>query len=166
MARIRIAIVLGITSLMLGLAGAAQAKDVPPGLAGAEQYVETTPTVTGGNPTSGGGGGGAGANSPGAVIGHANADRLSALGAEGQATARLAAEGAPKGARSGDGGGASAQSGSSPSGVRQVIGELTGTSSSGGMGPLLPLLIASGAIAAVAFGIGRRRAGRASQLDA
>lgn len=164
MGRIRIASALCAATLILGLAGVAQAKNVPPGLSGAEQYVETTPTATGGKPTSDGGGGGS--NSPGAVIGQANADHLSALGADGAAAARLAAEGAPTNAGSRAAGGAApAQSDSSPSGARQVFGQLTGTSSSGGMGALLPLLIATGAIAATAFAIGRRRAGRASQLD-
>jgi hypothetical protein len=157
MGRIRIAIALCAAALTLGLAGAVQAKDVPPGLSGAEQYVETTPTVAGGKPTNDGGRSGP----PGAVIGHANAQRLSALGADGEAAARLAADGAPKGAGTGGAGGPSAQSDSSSSGVRQVFGQLTGTSGSGGMGALLPLLIASGAVAATAFAIGRRRAGRA-----
>jgi hypothetical protein len=41
--------------------------------------------------------------------------------------------------------------------VTQVVGELTGTSDSGGMGVLLPLLIVMTFLVAVAFVISRRR---------
>jgi hypothetical protein len=149
-------------ALALAIAGQAQAENVPPGLSGAEQYVETTPTVTGGNPTGNSGSGGAG--SSGKVIGQANADRLAALGVDGTAAARLAAEGAPDHPpATGEGGGASADPQGS-SGVGQVVGQLTGAKSSGGMGVLLPLLIATGAVLAAVYGIGRRRGGRTSQL--
>ncbi len=161
MGPIRIATMLGAAALLLGAAAEAQAQQVPPGLSGAEQYVETSPTVTGGKPTDSGGGGG---RSPAAAIGRANAERLDRMGADGQAAARLAAEGAPKASLTGSAGRESGDpSGSSR--VGQVVSQLTGTSGSSGMGLLLPLLIASGAIAATAFGIGRRRSGRTSQLD-
>jgi hypothetical protein len=41
--------------------------------------------------------------------------------------------------------------------VKQVVGELTGTSGSEGMGIILPLLIAMTALVAVAFIFARRR---------
>jgi hypothetical protein len=41
--------------------------------------------------------------------------------------------------------------------VGQVVGELTGTSGSGGMGILLPLLIALSAMFAAGFAFARRR---------
>src|SRR5262249_31374995 len=75
---------------------------VPPGLSGAEQYVETTPTVTGGKPTSDHRGGGG--PTPEAALGKENAQKLEGLGADGASTARLAAQGAPAQTPSGQGG--------------------------------------------------------------
>jgi hypothetical protein len=155
---------------------AAAQHTVPPGHSGASQYTETLPTAGGETPTSSvhsgtavGGpsdsGGGAGGNGSGGAseatpeitptqaLGSHNARRLEKLGPEGKAAAQLAASaGAPAAHSAADRGGGD---GSSP--VQQVVGELTGTSGSEGMGLLLPLLIAMTAVVAVAFIFTRRR---------
>jgi hypothetical protein len=160
-------------------ASAAAQPTVPPGHSGASQYTETLPTAGGETPTKpvhqntggaatgkGGGGGGngsgaAGGNSaeparsvtPAQALGAKNAKHLERLGPEGEAAARLAASTGAPGDSSGAGNGSS--EGSSP--AKQVVGELTGTSSSEGMGILLPLLIVMTALVAVAFIFARRR---------
>jgi hypothetical protein len=146
-----------LLSVALALPTYAQA-GVPPGLSGANQYKETLPGAGGDEPTSELGAKGA---SPAQALGHENAARLEALGADGRSAARLAAEGVPRvGAGAGSkASGHVASTESSPgssSSVSQVLGQVTGASDSGGMGLLLPLLIAMTAIAATAFGIGRR----------
>jgi hypothetical protein len=136
---------------------------IPPGHSGASQYTETLPTAGGEKKTDaiqgGGPGGGEGGGSPPAspeqALGSENARRLEKLGPEGKAAARLAATGAtgPGGARHGSR--LASDGGSSP--LKQIAGELTGTSGSGGMGLLLPLLILMTAVVAVAFLLIRRR---------
>jgi hypothetical protein len=164
MARIRLLAVIGTAALSLAMVAAAPAQQVPPGLSGAEQYVETLPSVSGGKPTRDGLGD-PGGGAPAEALGPAKARRLEALGADGRGAARLAAQGVPKGR----GSRAAEAEGAGPSGstsIGQVVEQLTGTGGDGGgMGLLLPLLIAMAAVAATAFGIGRRRAGRDSQLD-
>jgi hypothetical protein len=163
-------------------ASAAAQPTVPPGHSGASQYTETLPTAGGETPTkpihqstggagSGKGGGGGGNSSgttegstaepapqfsPTQALGAKNAKHLEGLGPEGKAAARLAASAGLPAARSEAGHGAG--EGSSP--VKQVVGELTGTSSSEGMGILLPLLIVMTALVAVAFIFARRRPAR------
>ncbi|HEX3905131.1 MAG TPA: hypothetical protein VH853_20015 [Polyangia bacterium] len=162
--------------LVAAAPASAGARDaVPPGHSGASQYTETLPTGGGETPTSsvhpggvggpGDGGGPGGGNSVGGTsgatpevtptqaLGAHHAKQLEKLGPEGKAAARLAASaGAPAAhAAASHGGG----DGSSP--VKQVVGELTGTSSSEGMGILLPLLIVMTALVAVTFIFARRR---------
>ena len=121
----------------------------------------------GGNHTTGGGGS---SNSPRQSLGKENAAKLRSLGPEGEEVARLAAETAPQGGaqkkdrgqaggtiqNGGDGG--SAAPGSSR--FDQVVGQVTGTRASGGMGVLLPLLIGASILAAGAYLLGRRRPAR------
>jgi hypothetical protein len=174
------ALVLAIAAVLVVAAPAgAASKTVPPGHSGASQYTETLPTAGGESPTSspthqgavgsgsdkGGGGGTSGGTTteggstetaevtPAQALGAKNARRLEKLGPEGEAAARLAASAGAPAARSTPGHGAS--DGSSQ--VGQVVGELTGTSGSAGMGILLPLLIAMTALVAVAFIFARRR---------
>jgi hypothetical protein len=169
MGALRLAAFSVVAILVATASPAAQAERVPPGLSGADQYVETLPAVTGNEPTSGGGGGGA-KGPPQTLsraeteqaLGHSDAARLNALGPDGQAAARLAAAKVPPASAADTGAGSG---GGGSSGLGQVIGQLTGASDSGGVGLLQPLLIAVTAIAATAFALGRRRTGRKSQLD-
>ena len=129
-----------------GTAGAAPAK-VPPGNSGATQYTETLPGV-GGNKTTKGlheGENGGGESSLSAD----KAAQLEKLGKEGKDAARLAAGGAPPKQAGGKGEGSSTSG--DASGAEQVVGAATGASDSGGMGLLLPLLIAAGVLAALGF---------------
>jgi hypothetical protein len=155
----------------------AATRSVPPGVSGATQYTETLPGPGGEESTHQIGAEG---RHPGASakdkLGEQNAGRLEELGPEGKAAANLAAAGVtgsgdgPSAGRRGVGSGgekgatdagtgASEPSGSSP--VGQLLGEVTGTSGSQGMGALLPLLIAAAALVAVGFLVGRRRTIRA-----
>jgi hypothetical protein len=128
---------------------------VPPGVSGANQYKETLPGAGGNEPTSDVAAG-MSDKTPAKALGHANAARLEALGPEGREAAQLAAAGAP-----GHVVGKQAPEGTpgtpGSSGLGQVLGQLTGSSDSGGMGLLLPLLIAMSIVAAAAYGLGRRR---------
>jgi hypothetical protein len=146
--------------LLPGASAAAAPPLVPPGVSGANQYTETLPGPGGNEPTSGGG-----AHNPKSAanaLGQANARRLEALGPEGRAAAQLAAQGAgrdqSKSSLQGHRGLNSAGEGAGA--ASQVLGNLTGTSDSGGMGALLPLLILAAAVAAVAFFVTRRRSGQ------
>jgi hypothetical protein len=146
----------------------------PPGNSGQQQYTESLPEAGGTRPTrefSGGGhhgspgsgsGGGAGQSgtgggtppSPTEAFGAAKAHRFAKAGPDGQAAARLAAAGAatPKKAAADVGAGAG-----SSSRIGQVVGQLTGTESSQGMGLLLPLIIVGTFALAVGFAVARRR---------
>lgn len=144
--------------LALPVATAAAAPGrVPPGNSGVNQYTETLPGPGGNEPTSGIGGkaNGGGGRTPAKVLGHANAAQLEALGPEGRAAAQLAAESAPESVTRQPNGKESNSSGSS--GAGQILGQLTGSSDSGGMGLLLPLLIAMAVVGAAAYVLGRRR---------
>jgi hypothetical protein len=162
----RCATLLALAALLLPAVSLAAAPPplVPPGVSGANQYTETLPGPGGNEPTSGAKG--QGPKSPAKALGKGNAKRLESLGPEGRAAAQLAAVGATNDAsrldKSGkdSGGQGSPASGNGTSGVGQVLGHLTGTSDSGGMGALLGLLIGAAAIAAGAFVFLRRRAGQ------
>lgn len=133
----------------------------PPGKAGADQYFETIPS-SGGSvapPSSGGpkhAGGLTGAAKAGAA-------RLAHLGSDGQAAAALATATAPVGgagkhgsAPAGAGAAAQAAAGQGGSDAGAVSRVLTG-SDDGGLGPLLPVLLASGLIAALGLVAARLR---------
>ncbi len=167
-----------------GVGTAAAARAVPPGVSGATQYTETLPGPGGEESTrqigteqrqSG--------SSAKGKLGAQNAGRLEELGPEGKAAAELAAAGvtgsgggpgsghgaagpAGKGAgnlaggRGGAGAAGGTRGGAEPSGsspVGQLLGRVTGTSGSQGMGVLLPLLIAAAALVAIGYLLGRRR---------
>lgn len=163
---------LALTTLCIALLaapGAALAArgTVPPGVSGASQYTESLPGAGGeestkamveSTPADRGEGGGKG-GAPAGTLGTEDAEKLEALGPEGKAAAGLAAAGTGGGnGGTGDGvaGTASGSSGGG-SGVAQVVGRLSGSDGSGGMGLLLPLLIAMAVIAAAGYLIGRRR---------
>jgi hypothetical protein len=136
---------------------AATPKAVPPGLSAANQYTETLPGPGGEEPTGGGGPG-----TPAAALGRVDARRLEELGPDGRAAARLAAAGAPGPTAKGRGERRSeaARRGLDPAGpsaLRQILGQVTGTSDSGGAGLLAPVLIGSAMVLAAAYALGRRR---------
>jgi hypothetical protein len=159
---------------LLAVPGAAMATStVPPGVSGAAQYTESLPGAGGEESTKSvveaDKGGGGKATGPAQTLGTENAEKLEALGPEGKAAAGLAAAG-----RGGDGGngsgdkdgsegtggaaaGTATRSSGGGSGVGQVVGQLSGSEGSSGMGLLLPLLIAMAVVAAAGYLIGRRR---------
>ena len=157
----RIVLLVSLTGLVFSATSFADPPPlVPPGVSGANQYTETLPGPGGNEPTSGAGK--QGPKSTAKALGRANAERLESLGADGRAAAQLAAAGAAnRHGGAGQGKETLGSAGTGDSGVGQVLGNLTGTSDSGGMGALLPLLILAVAIAAAAFVVSRRRAGRA-----
>jgi hypothetical protein len=148
--------------LALGVAGviataafptAATAQKVePPGNSAVNQYTETFPSPGGGTPTTD-----KGKRSPDRVLGVRNTRRLQALGPEGKAAAALAAATAPGKTASQPGGpggrahGFQASDPGSSSGLSEVIRQATGSSSSGKMGPLLPLAIVAALAASLVY---------------
>jgi hypothetical protein len=144
---------------MLALPGAAAAEYVvPPGNSAATQYTEAFPTAGGNKGTHRHVG-----RRPAQVLGQSKARRLDARGPAGEAVAALAAETAPAAIApaSRKGGGDSVQGGESgrsavaspsgSSGLGEVLAQATGSSSSGDLGLLLPLLILAAIAWAVAY---------------
>jgi hypothetical protein len=136
---------------------------VPPGNSAVNQYTETFPTARGAQTTKG-----KKARSPRQVLGRDQAGKLAAQGPTGREVAEIVAATAPsdisanrpqarhgkaaptdKAAPTGEGPGGS-------SGLHEVIAQATGSSDSGRMGALLPLLIAA-AVAGSAFYLWRHR---------
>jgi hypothetical protein len=155
--------------LLAALASAAVAQDTnaPPGNSGVDQYLETIPEA-GGNRSATGREGDRGL--PARTV-----ERLRAAGADGEAVANLVAstgptraereasrtgrQGKSRGGRDGDSqtdpsGQPSAPLRSVPQGI---AASAVGGSGHGGMGVLLPVLLAASAISAAAFVLLRRR---------
>jgi hypothetical protein len=133
--------------LAIAPAAAAGQRVIPPDNGAVNQYTETFPT-TGGDATSDGE-----PPPPEKVLGRRNAERLESLGPEGRAAAALAAKTAPPGMDGGArGGGAKPPPGSvgeesSGSSVfGEIVGQATGSSGSGEMGLLLPLVIVAAVV--------------------
>jgi len=132
---------------------------VPPGNSAVNQYTETLSGPEGNVPSSEVKQGAA----PAKVLGRSNARRLEALGPEGQAAAQLAADTAPhRVGKPGSKGNASHGAGSQAlpggsSGLGEVLRQMTGTSGSGGMGTLLPLVIVLALVGSIGYALGRRR---------
>jgi hypothetical protein len=156
------------------LPAASPAALVPPGNSAVNQYTETYPAAGGQAESDGDGGGGS--RSPAAALGSRNARRLQAQGADGRAAASLAAATAPaRVGASGEGaagGGAAAPGGSAAtggpgsakagepsgsSGLAEVLGQATGSSDSGGIGLLLPIVILATLVWSLAYLARRRR---------
>ena len=131
----------------------------PPGNSGVSQYQEDVPTAKGNRPTDtivpGGGSHGGGAS--GGTISTSTLRALDKQGSAGRKAAALAEATAPGSAPPAKSGGAntSGNSGSSP--VTSVVKALTGSSSSGGLGPLLPIILAVSLLGAAALALLRRR---------
>ena len=159
MSRLRIALAAPLAlcalSAFAGMAAAAPER-VPPGNSGAVQYTETLPGVKGDQTTRGlheGEGDG-----KGRALSAADKAQLEALGKEGQDAAQLAAGGSPKAGGGGAGaqGAGGGESSADDSAAGQVLGTATGSSDSGGMGLLLPLLIAAAVLTSIAIVVVRR----------
>lgn len=157
----------------------------PPGNSGVGQYLETLPTAGGGQPTNtvhpvggvggsggprrpGGTGGTGGTNrtggtggtgsSTGSAISPSTARTLAHEGSTGSAAAALAQATAPNPIRGTSRRVTSAiatSSGSSP--ATSVLKTLTGSSSGGGLGPLLPLVLIGSLLGAAVLALVRRR---------
>jgi hypothetical protein len=173
----RIAIALTVALAVPSLAQARVHTIAPPGNSGVGQYVETVPTADGGQPTStvhhsggaggseGGGGTGGGPGFTGGAIAASTQRALAKQGATGAATAAVAEATAPRRARpAARSGNAQAQSSISPASDDQgsppsssVIKALTGSTSGGGLGPLLPIVLIGSVLAAGVLTLVRRR---------
>jgi hypothetical protein len=147
----------------------------PPGNSGVGQYDETIPTAGGSRPTNtvhpvggtshGSGGGGAGGSTGtggGGSISSSTQHALAAKGPVGAAAAALAKATAPSGPRrarstAASGTGSSVPTGSAGSPVSTVIKAVTGSASSGGPGPLLPVILVCSLLGATALALLRRR---------
>jgi hypothetical protein len=135
---------------------------VPPGNSAVTQYTETIPSAGGSVARKHGR-----QPSPAKVLGNRNARRLQARGPEGREAAAVAAATAPVPAASTSlpetspgqpqtGPGTSPSPHSDPlpdgsSGLSRVIGEATGSSDSGDLGILLPLLILAAVLGSAAY---------------
>jgi hypothetical protein len=142
---------------------AAAAKIVPPGNSGADQYAETLPGPEGNQPTDSGGAGRTGGNQPthsgGAgggrlpgVLSPARQRGLAELGPAGRATADLAQSTASRRQQIGP------TTGEDPTGVSGFVDVLKqggGSGVSGGIGIVLPLIMAGSLLAAIVR-LGRR----------
>jgi len=172
----RIAIALVVALAIPSVAQARVHKIAPPGNSGVGQYLETVPTADGGQPTNtihpggvgvgvgrGRTGGGPDSTSGGALT--ASTQRaLAKQGPTGEAAAALAAATAPRrarpaahssGARRESSTSTSGGPGSSPS--TSVLKALSGSTSGGGLGPLLPIALIGSVLAAAVLTLMRRR---------
>jgi len=178
MSRLKIAIAFPMAIAFLAPAPGAGAEYlVPPDNSAATQYTEAVPTA-GGPSASDRSGGRGGTSSPGRTLGSENVRRLDAQGAVGREVVEAVAATAPRvppadpRSTSGEGGVSADRAGRGPGSERpaigaedpggssrlgSVLGQATGSSASGGLGPLLPLLMLGTAIWAIAFLANRRR---------
>lgn len=167
----QLALAAAAAALLGAPASTVAADVVPPQNSAANQYTETYPTASGDRETRraddvGGGNGGRGTNGgAGAKLDPAQERGLEAAGSDGRAVVDLVEETAPPAATQTPT--ASAQTGTGsrgdmpseqrpstetpgvglqvsdedPSGTGEVLGQMTGVSASGELGPLLPLLV-------------------------
>jgi hypothetical protein len=147
--------------VLLAAAASASARNrvlAPPGNSAISQYVEVVPTASGGRPASGihPGGGSPGAGSQG-LLPAATAKALAARGTDGAAVASLARATAPAvGAGKGPIQPLPAGAGASP--ATSLLKAVTGSSSSGGLGILLPVLLGASVLGAGLLAWRKRRA--------
>jgi hypothetical protein len=168
-----LALAIGLVALLL-VPGAASAKHCgthtrnPAGNSESEQYGETVPGACG-NKVPGGGAGSPGTASP------ATQHELQSLGPAGRATATLAQATSPGGkalqravrSSGGESGGSAAVpagkgEGTSLGSLLAALSRALTGDSSGGVGILLPLVLAAVAAGGIAIALRRRRAGPAS----
>jgi hypothetical protein len=178
----RILPVAAVVALCLPAAAAAAAERVPAGNPAATQYTEAFPTA--GGPRNAEGPQRGKGRPPTQVLGERNTRRLEAQGAAGREAAALAAETAPSPAGANPGGdpgpaskGGNADKGAGGdhpgniqapgngyssdggSGLDEVLGQATGSSSGSGISPLLPLAILGAIVWSLAYLL-RQRASR------
>lgn len=164
------------TAAVLGaVAPAATAEVVPPQNSAANQYTETYPTAGGDRESRRaediGAGGGRGPNGSGTPQLAPGGEReLQARGEDGRSVVGLVEATAPAAATAGTNGAAAGAGGSESrtasdpgdegaSATAEVLSRITGASSSGELGPLLPLLLIATLIWAAVFPLLRRRMG-------
>jgi hypothetical protein len=144
-------------------AGGAQPSNTVHPVAGAPGQSGKPPGggATGGGAGATGGGAGAtggGAGSPGsAAISAATQRSLAAHGPTGAAAAALAQATAPAPTRRTDRGASAAVTGGGSSPATSVLKSLTGSTSGGGLGPLLPSLLVASVLGAALVALLRRR---------
>jgi hypothetical protein len=147
----------------------------PPGNSAVNQYLENVPTASGSRPAntihvggggvSGGSGGSGGSSGSGgggsSAVSAGTQQALSRQGGDGLAAAALARATAPAGIHSASqtssAAGSNPAPGSGPSAVGTLVNALTGGSSEGGLGPILPVILVVSAIGAVLAAIRGRR---------
>lgn len=141
------------TATFPAAATAAAPAAAPPGNSAVNQYTETFPTAEGPRETNSLQT--ARPRSPRRALGAPKARRLQASGADGRRLAALAAATAPRRAagRSAAGGQGQTRGGSAGA---AVAGQALGTSSSGRLGLVLPLIIVASVVWAVSFAWRRR----------
>lgn len=176
-------------SAAVALVTAGLAMTAPPAIAqdnaGIDEYSENVPNAGGDHQPSGGddrgdgvgaGGGDDRDQGQGAAIPAGAADEFQAAGSDGQAAAALAQQTAPtddggrrgrpatgSDAGTGDAGGPATERSDGNGGVGGVVDRLVGTSSDdGGMGVVLPIILAATLLGALAFLAARRRSPGAS----
>lgn len=156
-------------------AAAAVAEPVPAGNPAATQYTEAFPTA--GGPRNAEGPQRGNGRPPAEVLGERNTRRLESQGEAGREAAALAAETAPSGS-GGNTGSASngskeaggdrpgntqapenvnSSDGGGGSGLDEVLGQATGSSSGGGISPLLPLVILGTVVWSLAYLLRQRK---------
>jgi hypothetical protein len=141
---------------------------VPPGNSGANQYQETLPAAGGQELPPGN------SPAPAKILGPAKAHRLEQLGSAGRAAAALAAATAPQrraatghpdrvtATHSDEEGAASSGEPSGSPGWHEVLDQVTGSTSSGKTGLLLPLTLVAAFLGAVVYAARRRHADHGS----
>ena len=159
--RSRLASLIGVLAVLLAMPQLASAITIdPPGKAGANQYAETIPTANGNTTPPAGGGSSAPVGGALAQLGRgrAGASALVRRGGDGRAAAAFATATAPAVATSplepGAPSGVATPHGDSP--LSTILGSLTG-SDNGGLGALLPVLLAVTLVLAVGLAVWRRR---------
>lgn len=152
---------IAVIAIFLALPAAPAWAVVPPGNSAVNQYTETFPTARGGETTKRGSKVAARPHrSPVEALGRDKVRELAAQGPVGRDVAAVVAATAPNTAQPDRGGpvraGPGAKEPEGSSGLREVIAQATGSSDSGEMGLLLPVLVLA-AIAGSAFYFWRQR---------
>lgn len=169
----------GAVAVAIGLVApqvaSAQGNTIPPGNSAISQYLESIPTAKGSQPSTGihwkhgshssgtrpggggagGAGGGAGGSNGGGGVPSSTDRALAAKGPAGAADAAFASSTAPTSATGGKGQ-KQTPSGGSVSPAASVLKSLTGSSNGGGLGPLLPIILAAALLAGTTLALKRR----------
>lgn len=131
----------------------------PPGVSGVSQYLETIPTAKGNRPSLSvvpSGGNGPGSSSGSSALSASTRRALDRQGSAGRQAAALADATAPAHASHAPNG-SGISSGAATAPAAAVLKAVTGSAAHGGLGPLLPVLLALIVLASGALAIRRRR---------